>query len=515
LTDPTNLDDEGKFNAMRQTAAQRTQAGSNSDISIRDLVAPLFRRQRTLIVTFLVVLAVVTVFGVLKGSSYRSHMAILVNRERLDPLVSTESTTQLVTTSTPVTPEEVNSEIELLTSRDVLEQVAKDNGMDQPPRGFSLSKILHPNRTEQDRLALAVKSLAANIKTKVTTKTNIIEVMYASSDPQLAYGVLNSLGHLYTAKHVAVHRPAGSYDFFAGQTDKYQKELEDAEGKLRTFAKQNGTAAPDVQRTNMALQLANSIGAQHAAEQAIAADEKRIQNDREQMSATPQRSATTQQSASADKLLDNLQASLLAAQTKRTQLALKYDEKYPLVQEADQEIAETNAAITQAQSTHYVTQSTDRDPTFELLREDLARSQTDLAGQRATLVASKNSIQSLQSQMVNLDQLTIEQQDLLREAKSDETNYLLYEGKREQERATDALDNTRIANVAIAVPPAIPVLPQYGLSVILLVAFGLSLAVSLGTVYTIDHLDSSFQTPTQVVDTLGIPIVISIPRKTA
>ena len=254
--------------------------------------------------------------------------------------------------------------------------------MDKPPQGFSPSAnsctLIDRNKTG---LAIAVKSLAADIKTKVTTKTNVIEVTYASSDPQLAYGVLNSLGHLYTAKHVAVHRPAGSYDFFAGQTDKYQKELGDAENKLRTFAKQNGTAAPDVQRTNMALQLANAIGAQHAAEQAIAADEKRIQNDREQMSATPQRSATTQQSASADKLLDNLQATLLTAQTKRTQLALKYDEKYPLVQEADQEIAETKAAIAQAESTHYVTQSTDRDPTFELLREDLARSQTDLAAQ--------------------------------------------------------------------------------------------------------------------------------------
>ncbi|MFC5864161.1 GumC family protein [Acidicapsa dinghuensis] len=500
---------------MRQTITQRNHGSNTSDISIRDVVAPLFRHRRTLLTTFFSLLVLTTLIGVLKGYSYRSHMAILVNRERLDPLVSTEATTQQVTTSTPVTPEEVNSEIELLTSRDVLEQVARENGMDKIPNGFSLEKLLHPNRTEQDRLALAVKALAANIKTKVTTKTNIIEVTYSSSDPQLAYGVLNSLGRLYTAKHVAVHRPAGSYNFFATQTDKYQKQLEDAEDKLRAFAKQNGTAAPDVQITNMSLQLANSIGAQHAAQQAIAADEKRIQNDREQMSKTPQRSATTQMSSSADKLLDDLQASLLAAQTKRTQLALKYDEKYPLVQEADQEIAETKAAIAKAESTRYVTQSTDRDPTFELLREDLAKSQSDLAAQRAALAASKTGIQNLQSQMVNLDQLSIEQQDLLREAKSDETNYLLYEGKREQERATDALDNTRIANVAIAVPPAIPVLPQYGLSIILLAAFGLSLAVSLATVYTLDYMDSSFHTPAQVVETLGIPIVISVPRKTA
>jgi len=58
--------------------------------------------------------------------------------------------------------------------------------------------------------------------------------------------------------------------------------------------------------------------------------------------------------------------------------------------------------------------------------------------------------------MVNLDQLSLSQQDLQREAKAAETNYLLYLAKREQERTSNALDVTRIANVAIAVPRPYP-----------------------------------------------------------
>ncbi len=500
---------------MRETYAQIPVNSSASDVSARDVVAPLFRQKRILIVTFFCVFVAVTLIAFIKGSTYSSHMAILVNRERLDPLVSTEATTQMITGANPVMPEEVNSEVELLTSRDVLEQVARANGLDKPSTGFSLTRWMHPNQTEQDRLAAAVKELAKRIKTQVTTKTNIIEVSYASKDPQLAYGVLKSLGEFYTAKHVAVNHPAGTYTFFAGETQKYKDQLDAAETKLRDFARKNGVAAPDVQRTNMALQVATSIGAQHTAEQAIAADEERIRNDREQMSATPQRSPTTQATATADKLLDSLNASLLAAQTKRTQLALKYDPAYPLVQEADQEIAQTKAAIAQAESTRYVTESTDRDPTFELLREDLARAQADLAAQRAALAATKRSVQNLQGQVVNLDQQSLTQQDLLREAKADENNYLLYLSKREQERTTDALDITRIGNVAIAVPPAIPVLPVYGLSMILMISLGLAIVVSIGTAYAMDHFDSSFHTPTQVVDTLGVPVVITIPKKTA
>ena len=85
---------------------------------------------------------------------------------------------------------------------------------------------------------------------------------------------------------------------------------------------------------------------------------------------------------------------------------------YPLVQEADQEVAEAKAAIAEAEKTPYINQETDRDPTFELLREDLAKTEADLAAQRANLAAVKRSIQSLQTQMVDLDQKSVTQQDL-------------------------------------------------------------------------------------------------------
>ena len=47
---------------------------------------------------------------------------------------------------------------------------------------------------------------------------------------------------------------------------------------------------------------------------------------------------------------------------------MKYEPNYPLVEEADQEVAETQAAIASATKEQYVNQTTDRDPTFELMR---------------------------------------------------------------------------------------------------------------------------------------------------
>ena len=284
---------------------------------------------------------------------------------------------------------------------------------------------------------------------------------------------------------------------------------------MRAFGQTQGVTDPDDERTDMALQLTAAVGESHRIEQTIAADEQRIRSDQEQMKVTPQRSPTKEEINAANFLLQSLGTSLLAAETKRTQLLLKYEPSYPLVQEADQEVAQAKAAIAKAEAAPYVNKDTDRDPTFELLREDLAKNEADLAGQRASLAASRRGLSSMQAQMVKLGGQALQQADLQREAKANEQNYLLYLSKREQERASDALDRTRIENVTIVVPPAIPVLPVHGPLFIFLLAFGIAAIVSLATTFIIDYFDPSFHTPAQVADVLGIPVVVAMPKRTA
>ncbi len=484
------------------------------DISLRELVAPLFRRKRVLVGTFVITLGVVLLAGMFMPAQFASHMTILVNRERLDPLVTTESTAQLLTTSTPVSEEEINSEAELLKSRDVLQQVVLANGLEKQHGNFFLN-LLHPRQDEADKVERAERALAKKIQVGTGTKTNLINVTYSSPNPRLSYGVLKTLGSLYMDKHVAVHRPPGSYNFFAEETQRYHQAMDNSETRLKSFEQQEGAAAPDLERTNMAVQVTNSVGQLHLAEETIAADEQRIRNDRQQMRIVPQRSPTLRSTSPADKLLEYLEPALLTAQTKRTQLALKYDSNYPLVREADQEVATAKAAIEEAEKTRYVTQATDPDPTYELLREDEAKSEADLAAQRANLSAVHRSIQSLQTQMADLGKKSLTEQDLLRDVKANEDNYLLYLSKREQERTSDALDKTRIANVAIAVPPDVPALPTHGFPIVVLFALAFATVLAIAIAYLVEYFDSSFHTPAQVIDMLGIPVVVAIPKKTA
>ena len=124
--------------------------------------------------------------------------------------------------------------------------------------------------------------------------------------------------------------------------------------------------------------------------------------------------------------MQQLGSALLAAQLKRTQLAMKYSPDYPLVKEAEQEVDQAKAAIAEAEKNHIMTRTTDQDATYELLREDLAKTRADLATQQATAASLSQSISDLRGQTISLDQKFVKQQDLLREAKANEDNYLLY-----------------------------------------------------------------------------------------
>jgi uncharacterized protein involved in exopolysaccharide biosynthesis len=219
--------------------------------SLRDLTAPLFRRKRFLSVTFLFLLAAVTLLGTQRLHKYESHMAILVSRERMDPLVTTEATSQIGAMTPALTDQEVNSEAELLKSRDLLEKVVLANGI-QNAHGSSFLNFFRP-RAKTDRVARAVRILAKDIQVEAPPKTNLIEVTYSSSDPVLAYGVLNSLSDLYLEKHAAVHRPPGSYQFFARQAQSYKAALQDSEQRLRAYGQTHGVADPDDERADMVM----------------------------------------------------------------------------------------------------------------------------------------------------------------------------------------------------------------------------------------------------------------------
>lgn len=488
------------------------------EFTLRDILSPIFRHKGLVFSVFSLVFLLSILFTWLfVANYYATSVQILVQQDRSDPAI-TSGQNAAVQTGKEITTDQMTSEIALLQGRDMLRSVVTTCRLADKGH-WSLSDLFLPQDPVQRKAAKverATTALGKALKINTEKTSHVIEVKYgAIGDPQIPSCVLQNLSQLYLAKRLQLRRPPGATEFFSQQTEEYKKALANDEAQLTTFSRKEGVSAPDVLRTNMATNVANADASLYQARQAIAADEQRIKNDEGQLGTTTPR-VLTQQSTNADStLLENLQANLLAAQVKRTQLVLKFEPTYPAVREVDQEIAETQDAIKKAESMKYVNETTDRDNTYEFLREDIAKTKSDLASQQATANELLASIQKMKIQMVDLDGKALTQEALLREQKADESNYLLYLSKREQERSADALDQRGIADVAIAVPPMVPVLPAFSPLLALMVGFVFAMAVSFASGYIAEYLDASFRTPKEVVDALNMPVLASVPRQAA
>src|SRR5262249_39810639 len=108
--------------------------------TVRDWAAVGFRHTRSIICSFLVVFGGVVFITWLTPARYESQMEILVKRERVDPIVTADKNTP--TMPADVTEQDVNSEVELLKSRDLLEKVAVSSGLTTQSERPGLKAVL-------------------------------------------------------------------------------------------------------------------------------------------------------------------------------------------------------------------------------------------------------------------------------------------------------------------------------------------------------------------------------------
>ena len=481
---------------------------------MRDLIGPLFRRKRILLLTWLGLVLATVLLAIHLNGVYAASMSVLVNRVRFDSQISTGQVAEMSTAALPVTEEEINSEIQLLQSSDLLRRIVLDHGLANAER-HSIWARLMPRQPDGVYVDKAVKHLGDRIKIAQVTQSNVITATYKSSDPQLCYAVVKQLSQLYLEKHIEVNRAHGAYDFFAQQTDLYRNELAAAEDRLKQFNIEHGAAAADAVRTDLATHLNTAVAQYETASDQARASAERLREDEAQLGTTAPRATTAEIDAPADVLSQQLSSTLLTSQLKREALVAKYDPSYPLVQEADQEISTTEAAIKAAESHRFATHTTDRDATYELLRADIAKTRADLHAETVMAQGLDSDVRNTKARLTESDQLAITQSALLRDVQTNEADFTLYQGKREQERASNALDAQRISNVAIADAPSVPSLPAYNPLLVILLGFVGATVLSVAVVYVFEYADASLQTPEDVSTVLNLPVLASFPKRTA
>src|SRR5437588_5907176 len=157
-----------------------TGYGSNS-ISLRDGASALFRRRGLVLFIFLTVVLGTALVTFLLPNKYESRMKVLVKNQRVDVAITPEATSAPAVDG-EVSESAINSEIELLTSRDLLTQVAKETGL-----GQAGSLMFWKRSTpEAERIEKAANDLAKDLVIAPVKKANVISISYSANSRELA-----------------------------------------------------------------------------------------------------------------------------------------------------------------------------------------------------------------------------------------------------------------------------------------------------------------------------------------
>src|SRR6266567_4616653 len=184
-------------------------------------------------------------------------------------------------------------------------------------------------------------------------------------------------------KHTEVHRPTGEFTFFDQESARFHKNLEQAQQRLAAFSLERHVVSAQMER-DAALQQANEFESNaHQAHALVAETESRIRALQAQLDSAPRRITTAIRSSENAQLTGQLKSTLLTLQLKRTEMLTKYDPSYPLVKEVDGQIADAMTAIQAAERSPILDETTDRNPGYQLVADELAMAQAELGGLRA------------------------------------------------------------------------------------------------------------------------------------
>jgi uncharacterized protein involved in exopolysaccharide biosynthesis len=418
---------------------------------------------------------VLTAFVLIMGAAlvmkkqYRSDMKYLVQNARSTAVLSSDRSSSSIVNG--VTEEQLNSELEILQSEDVLSAVADP--------GWRAEDAKDRSPEEVRKHSLKIKALSEHLTVDPIAKEDVMSVSYLADSPQEAFGILSSVSTAYLARHEKLRRPTGASTFFVEQVALY-------EGAWKT-AVQNLVEFQQLHR------LVTVAAAEESLQRSIVADEEVLRQTRLKLSGSDAsiqsgeniidgvspRQQTQQRRVPNEQLLQQLKSSLVGLNNRRLELLNRYKPSDRLVTELDQEIVETMNAIKTESNNQNVEDTTDVNPSWQQLKTSLLQEQVNRRVLKAERVELEQQLNQLRAQLAEIQGLEVPYGQLRSRADEAQSNYKTFVEKRDLARAEDAMDANKILNVTVMQTPTfhyVPVRPRPMLNL----ALGIPTALFLG-----------------------------------
>jgi uncharacterized protein involved in exopolysaccharide biosynthesis len=510
-------------------------------LTLRDFFYVLFRHKWKAITFFLIVLIATIAGAFLTAEIYRSDAKLMVRIGRESVTLDPTATTGQVISVGPSRDSEINSEIEILKSRElaqkvvdavgpkaILEGIESKSGTGTLGRGKNmLQEMRSVSKSMQKKVSVFLSNLGVlkpltdqemaiiqfteNFTVERQKNTNILLLSYEGRDPVVSQNILSKLIGFFLEKHIMAHRDVGSYEFFDKQSDQIRGQMVQKEEELKKLKSTSGVASLDEQRRILMSRIGGLQQESEATQSAIAISRAKIKELKGKLAGMSPTLVTQETRGTSNQGADLMRARLYDLQLKEQELLSKYTPTSTPVQEVRRQIEEAKALLANEEPTR--TQVTmGINTAYQELNLDLIKENANLASSEAKAKVIKTQLNGARPELNDLNNTEVKMANLQRELSLLDAKYRKYTDNLEQSRIDQALMKNKMTNISIiqgATSSQRPVKPlkslYIGLGFLLGILGGIFLAIFS------EYHDHSLKNPQDVEEKLNLPLLASIP----
>ena len=455
--------------------------------------------------------------------TYSSEARLFIRLGKESVTLDPTATTNDVVNVNESRESEINSELEILRARvlleDTVERLSADDVLSPHEATGLFSVVVTPlgwcRRLVSGDISgaeRAVNKLEKSIVVSSPRKSNVIIVKCKAADPRYAQQVLSAFLDCYLMRHVQANRTAGSYEFFVDQAELLRDQLSKAQDELRDEKNRNGFASVEGHRANLE-QQANLVDVAFLESQrAMASSEEKILALRRLLQDLPQHELA-EESVMPSAAADIMRNELYKVQILEQEAKARFTDEHPHIVALRRQVEETRKILAAEEASR-------KQPTHKLseihqaVEKDLMEVQANLAAQKAEAAALGRQSDAVQAKLRALNDTEVQIAGLTREAGLIEDSYRTYVTNREQARIDGALESGRISNVNIVQPASFvakPSSPSMMLAFVMAAALATFAAVAVA--FLSEHGDRSLKSADETEQALGLPVLFSVPRR--
>lgn len=303
----------------------------------------------------------------------------------------------------------------------------------------------------------AGQKIAENIDVIPVRKADVFEVAFQAPSPEIAALITNKMVDIYLDHHVSVRRSGVTQEFFQVETERLQKQLEEADKEFQELKDEFAIVDIDVQKQMLLQRISEAESAFKNSELEAKETEKKIAELTRQLS-QQNKSVQISSVAKSNPVVEQLQSRLTQLKIERDQYvpgspgAVQIDEQMNTIAA---QIASQNTKVNDTQTTSVSAMYQELQKTIGLEQSNLERLTTrgDIA-ERA---------QQYRDELALLDQQDAKYRSLKRKVEINEAALTQYLRKQEESRLNAVLDTKGVSNavrIERATPPVRPVKPR-------------------------------------------------------